>query len=269
MNKQTRTATGTIRRALRGNRGSIQDVIFLALVGTLIAAASTRVLPGAAAVLTATGLQAERQAAIDALVSDKRNDTDWGTAAAPTTIPLTVPSGKSVNAAVWATSDTTGITYFAAAPKERTPKPGACTGPSAGIDDTCLHAQLFRAYDATTLIPAPIVRKDPSAPTAIGTVNTSVATTSPIPTDSSVLSQVAPATPRAWRYLLNAASVGAGGELRFIQDGTVLATIPLDNTASNYFGTIPARPGGGIWLQVSDGPVLVKTVLIYDAGVIS
>jgi hypothetical protein len=258
-----------MRRALGGNRGSIQDVIFLALVGTLIAAASTRVLPGAAAILTATGLQAERQATIDALVSDKRGDTDWGTAAEPKTITLTVPSGNSIEGSVWSTSDASGTTYFAAAPKERTPKPGACTGPSAGTDGTCLHAELFRAYDATTLIPTPIARKDPSSTTAIGSVNAKVATSSPITTDSSVLSQVPPPTPRAWRYLVNAASVGTAGELRFIQDGNVLATIPLDNTKSSYFGTIPARPGGAISLQVSDGPALVQTVLIYDAGVIS
>lgn len=265
-----KTPTWFQRRAdaLRGREGSMRDMIFSAAVLLILASAVSVVAPNGAAILNATGSQAERLAAVAAFVADKRATVTWGTVAVPAVTDFILPSGVHAPIALWTVPDTGGVRYEALIPKSRTAPASTCSTSEQINSSSCIHAELFRAYDATTLVPTPIVRMDPSLTQAVGVVDPDVSTGTALATGTAAAT-ASTTTPRAWRYLINAASTRSSGEIRIVQSGQALATIPLNATASDYFGTVVVAAGAPVTVTVSDGPAIVTTVLIYDAGAAS
>jgi hypothetical protein len=256
------------KAALRGRAGSMRDMIFSAVVLLILATAVSICAPNGAAILNATGSQAERQAAVAALVADKRATVSWGSVTTPAITDFLLPSGLHAPIALWTVPDTGGLRYEALVPKSRSAAAGTCSTSAQINSSSCIHAELFRAYDATTLVPTPIVRMDPSLTQAVGVVDPNVSTGTALATGTAVATASA-STPRAWRYLLNAASTRTSGEIRIVRAGQTLATIPLTSTAADYFGTIVVAAGSPVTVTVSDGTAIVTTVLIYDAGAAS
>ncbi|MBO1741040.1 hypothetical protein [Leifsonia sp. TF02-11] len=262
-------ASKPLRRLLAGEKGSIRDSLAAVIVLTVVATLIATTTPAAAGVVTATGSVSERLSAISALVDDKRPSITWGTATSPDLRTVTLPSGTIAKVALWATTQPGGVTYEALTARDRADTTATCTTVVNVADGRCLHASLFRADDVTTLVPAPIIRMDPSLQTPIGSVNPAVQA-SPLPAATgTVLATATPSAARIWRYLIHAGSVQTSAELRLLQSGKTLATIPISADGANYIGTIAVSAGAPVTLVVSDGAAVTDTILIYDAGAAS
>jgi len=263
------TASRSVRRLLVGKRGSIRDslaaVIVLSVVATLIATTT----PAAAGVVSATGSVSERLTAISALVDDKRPSIAWGSSATPIIRSITLPSGTIAKVALWRSSQPGGTTYEALTARDRADASTTCVSPANVADGRCMHAALFRADDITSFVPAPIVRMDPSMDVPIGAVD-DVVKANPLPAlTGATIATATPAAARTWRYLLHSRAADSVAELRFLQNGETLATIPVGADAANYIGTIAVTAGTPVTLTATDGNPVTDTVLIYDAGAAS
>ena len=256
-------------RLLQGQRGSIRDSLASVVVLGVIATAVATSTPSAAAVVTTTGSISERLSAISALVDDKRSTVTWGTADAPAIRTLTLPSGTIAKVAAWTTAGDGGSTYEALIARDRVDSTNTCLIAANAADGRCLHAELFRADDITTLVPTPIIRMDPSLSGPIGTVNPAVKASPDAAPAGTTLAQATPTSSRTWRYLIHANSVSTSATLRFQQGGATLATIPILPAAANYIGTIAVAAAGPVTLTVIDGNAATDTILIYDAGAAS
>lgn len=266
---QNRTPIHPARALLHGQRGSIRDSLASVVVLAVIATAVATSTPSAAAVVTTTGSISERLSAISALVDDKRSTVTWGTADHPAIRTLTLPSGTIAKVAAWSTAGDGGYTYEALTARDRADSTTTCLTPANTADGRCLHADVFRANDITTLVPAPIIRMDPSLNTPVGAVNPAVKASPDTTPAGTILATATPTSSRTWRYLISAKSVSPSATLRFQQNGATLATIPILPASSNYIGTIAVTAAGPVTLTVIDGNAATDTILIYDAGAAS
>ncbi|QNE37912.1 hypothetical protein [Leifsonia shinshuensis] len=266
---QIRTTTRPRRGLLHGQRGSIRDSLASVIVLAVIATAVATSTPSAAAVVTTTGSISERLSTISALVDDKRATVTWGTPDDPAIRTLTLPSGTIAKVAAWTTAGDGGSTYEALIPRDRADSTSTCLTPANAADRRCLHAELFRANDITTLVPNPIVRMDPSLNAPVGTVNPAVKGSPDATPAGTALAQATPTSSRTWRYLIHAKSLTTSATLRFQQNGSTLATMPILPAPSNYIGTIAVAASGPVTLTVVDGSAATDTILIYDAGAAS
>jgi len=256
----------TARRLLADRRGGFRGVLIALIVVSIVSVTAAIAAPTTTAIMTATTSSAERLSAATALVDDRRSSTPWGTVAAPRSVDLTLPSGTHATALTWSEPTPGGTTYRAMLPRSVRVPSTACKTVDSVSDSQCILASSFRADDVTTLVPAAILRMDPSMAAPIGQVNPSVKKDAvPLPTGG-VFATAQPTTNRAWRYLVHAWSARPSGELRIMQGGVRLATIPLTNAPTNYFGTVSVLAGASVTFVVTDGPVAADTVLVYDAG---
>jgi hypothetical protein len=212
-------------------------------------------------------VKAERQALISSLVDDQRQGATWGTPAAPTTQTMTLENGQSAKVTLWRVATPVGTSLTAVTATSTGPAAADCTGPAAVEKTGCIYAYRFHANDMSSINPDTIIRKDPStaAGGVIGTVDGRVSTANSIP-QGTVFATGTDAGATSWRYLVNARSVQATGEIRFSQAGKILAVIPVTPTTNNYYGTFSAVTGVPVTASVVEGNVIVQTVMTYRAG---
>lgn len=256
----------TARRLLTDRRGGFRDVLIALVVVSIASATAAIAAPTSVNILTSTTSSAERLSAATALVDDRRSSTPWGTADAPRSVDLTLPSGTHATALTWAEAAPGGTTYRALIPRSVRVPADACTTSASASNPQCVLVTSFRADDITTLIPTAVVRMDPSMTTPTGSVNAGVGKDARPLLTGDTIATAQPAANRAWRYLVHAASQRTNGELRIVQAGNRLATIPLTSTPTDYFGTVSVQAGSPVTFIVTDGPATIDTVLAYDAG---
>lgn len=266
-NNVTRTtARRTIREVLADRAGAgIADGLGNAVLIVTTLALVTGGLMSAMGGVTAIATKAERQAAVAAVVGDKYAGAAWGTKSAPTTTTTTLTNGAQVRVTAWREVGETSTRLTAVT--NATEGNGAnCTGPSSTAKSGCVYASRLHANELDTLEPQSMIRKDPStASKPVGTVHSRVSTTNAIPQGTEVASG-SDASTAIWRYLINARSAEASGEVRVTQGGKTLAQFPVESTSGNYFGTFSAQGGEPVRISVSSGNVIVQTVYVYRAG---
>jgi len=212
-------------------------------------------------------VKAERQALVSSLADDKRPGASWGTPDAPATQTVTLENGANVPVTLWRESSPVGTTLTAVTPISAGPDAADCTKPADVEKTGCLYAERFHVADMNSVDPNVIVRKDPtSAPGAVmGTVDSRVSTAAAVPQGTGFATGT-DAKATSWRYLVTAKSLEAAGEIRFSQGGKILAVIPVAAAINNYFGTFSAAPGVPVTATVTQGNVVVQTVMTYRAG---
>ncbi|ROR76115.1 hypothetical protein SAMN06295974_3737 [Plantibacter flavus] len=211
-------------------------------------------------------VKAERQTYLSNLVADKRGGSTWGTASAPTTEKKVLPNGRTVDVTMWRDVTPTGTSLTAVAATSQGADAANCTGPTAVQKKGCVYATRFHANGLDGVEPQSIVRKDPSTTSApVGTVDPRVSTADSIPQGATIAS-ASDHVATVWRYLINAQSLEASGEIQISQAGKLLALIPVDAKASNYFGTFSVTLDVPVTVTVTQGNVVVQTIYIYRTG---
>jgi hypothetical protein len=216
---------------------------------------------------TSLAAKAERQALVSSLVDDQRQGVAWGTPSAPTTQTMTLKNGATTKVTLWQEPTSVGTTLTAVTPTDAGPDAADCTAPASVEKAGCTYAHRFHAAGVDDVSPDTIIRKDPTtAPgRVIGTVDARVGTTASIP-QGTVFASGTDAVATTWRYLVTASSVEAAGEVRFSQAGKILATVPVSQAVNNYFGTFSAQTNVPVTATVTQGNVVVQTVMTYRAG---
>ncbi|MFJ2662648.1 hypothetical protein [Arthrobacter koreensis] len=249
----------------RTGSGMAEGLGGLALMMMLVASIAAVIVTDMDAVQT-LAVKAERQSAVTALVDDKRRGASWGTAEAPTTQTVTLENGTSTDVTVWREDTPVGTTLSAVTATSAGTDAPDCSAPSDVDMPGCLYASRFHAAGMDGASPHYIIRKDPSTAAApAGTVHTRVGTDDPVP-QGSVLASGKDTEASTWRYLISAVAVEPAGEIRISQGGRILATIPVDRTTKNYFGTFSAEPNTDVQVTVTQGNIAVQTVMTYRAG---
>lgn len=237
----------------------------LALIIMFVASASLAIVTDMSAVQT-LAVKAERQSAVTALVDDKRRGASWGTAESPTTQTVMLENGTSTDVTVWREDTPVGMSLSAVTATSAGADAADCSTSSDVDLPGCLYASRFHATGMDGVSPHFIIRKDPSTAAApVGTVHARVGTGQPVP-QGAVLASGKDTAASTWRYLISAVSVEPAGEIRISQGGRVLATIPVDRTTKNYFGTFSAEPNTDVQVTVTQGNITVQTVMTYRAG---
>lgn len=257
-----------IREVLKDRSGAgvaegLGGIALLLIATGMVAAGSTTDMKAVQAV----SVKAERQALVSALVDDQRQGATWGTPAVPATQTMTLENGASVPVTLWRETTPVGTSLTAVTATSAGPDAADCTGPAAVEKTGCLYAYRFHAADMNNINPGLIIRKDPStaAGGVTGTVDSRVSTPGSIP-QGTVFATGTDAKATALRYLVNAKSVEATGEIRFSQAGKILSVIPVGQTTNNYYGTFSVVPGVPVTATVTQGNVTVQTVMTYRAG---
>lgn len=257
-----------IKEVLRDRSGSgvAQELGGIALVVIATSMVAVGVSTDTKAVQTFS-VKAERQALVASLADDKRPGASWGTPTAPITQTVTLENGANVPVTLWREASPVGTTLTAVTPISAGPDAANCTTPADVEKQGCLYAQRFHVADINSVDPDVIIRKDPtSAPGAVvGTVDSRVSTAASVP-QGATFATGTDATATSWRYLVTARSLEVAGEIRFTQAGKILAVVPVAQAINNYFGTFSAAPGVPVTATVTQGNVVVQTVLTYRAG---
>jgi hypothetical protein len=180
---------------------------------------------------------------------------------------MTLENGQSAKVTLWRVATPVGTSLTAVTATSTGPDAADCTGPAAVEKAGCIYAYRFHAGDMNSINPGLIIRKDPStaAGGVTGTVDSRVSTAGSIP-QGTVFATGTDAAATVWRYLVTARSVEATGEIRFSQAGKILSVIPLGQTTKNYYGTFSVVPGVPVTATVTQGNVIVQTVMTYRAG---
>lgn len=265
------STTHSFRDVLKDKRGSVAtELTGLALVMVAIGALGTAMTTDVGAV-TSVATKAERQAYVTSIVGDPHKRSTWGTPSSPRTDDVTLPNGHTIKVTTWKESTPVSTQLTAVAPTTSGPDAANCTTPAAAKKQGCIYATRIHAGDLDSLQPHAIVKKDvtTAAGAVVGTVDSRVGSSTPIPQDVTFASG-SDSGASVWRYLINARSSDASGEIRIKQGARTLAVIPVDSAANNYFGTFTAQLAGPsvapVTATVTGGDVVVKTVFMYRAG---
>jgi len=266
---RTRTSNRAIREVLgdRAGAGIAEGIAGVALVLIIAATVGVSLTTDMGAVST-IATKAERQKLVTSLVGNTHEGATWGSVDAPTTEEVTLANGHKITVTAWREVTPTSVRLTATAPISADTDAADCSGPSAEAKRGCIYASRLHADDLDSIEPHAIIRKDASMGTAapIGTfVDARVSTTDSIPQGAPIATGQDD-TATVWRYLVNARSLDAGGEIRITQSGKVLALFPVDATDNNYFGTFTAALNVPVTATVTSGNVVVNTVFIYRAG---
>lgn len=258
-----RTAQDVLRDRTGGMAAELGGVAMILVISSAISFG----LMSDTKAIGAFSVKAERQALVSALADDKREGGTWGTKAAPATQTMTLENGHEAPVTLWRETTPVGTMLTAVAPSDAGPDAADCTMASDVEKPGCVYAQRFHAAGMDAVNPVTIIRKDPgTAPgSVLGTVDSRAGTTGSIP-QGTVLASGTDAAATSWRYLVTARSLETSGEIRFVQAGRMLAVIPVASASNNYFGTFSAVPGVPVTATVSQGNVVVQTVMTYRAG---
>lgn len=260
-----------IRHTLSGDQGSIVEAVAATVIVTVVGSMLAYGAVTNMRVVSTVTAQTERQNAVTTLVGERSDPTMWGTATAPKIQTLSLPSKATQNtkAALWTVPAANGVTYYASMPKTGTvASPDSCLVSTAFNGPNCVVADQFQALTVAQQLPGTIVRKDPSGNGTTGTVDSRVTTSDAIPQGTIIAAYVPTTGTTTWRYLVEAQD-GFGnpsGDLRFVQNGSILGDVPTDGSMHNYFGTIVTKGTGTVTLVAADDPNVVSTVLIYAVG---
>ncbi|MCY1718455.1 hypothetical protein OVA26_16085 [Microbacterium sp. SL62] len=254
------------RHILQEKTGSIGESLGgVALVMMAIATLATAIVTNTSAV-SVTATKAERSAAIVALVGDKHATATWGTPSSPHTSSITLPNGHEVEVTTWREDAATSVQYTAVAPMSADADAASCATPADVAKPGCLYATRTHADDLELLRPEPLIRKDASAATSVvGKVDARVSTDATIP-QGTTFAEGVDSTASAWRYLVDAHTTEANGEIRISQGTKTLAVFPVTQEGRNFYGTFTAQASAPVTATVTSGNVVVSTVFIYRAG---
>lgn len=212
-------------------------------------------------------VKTERQSMVTALVDDRRAGATWGTAAAPTTEMVTLENGRKTEVTMWREVTPVGVNLSAVTAISADPDAANCKVPADIEKSGCIYAHRFHAGDMNSVSPGLTIFKSEGTTAAkiVGTVDMRVGISASI-AQGTTFATGKDATATSWRYLLSASSVEDTGEIRISQNGRILATIQVDKTLNNYFGTFSVEPNVPVTMTVTQGNVIVKTAMSYRAG---
>ena len=245
---------------LNDDTGSTTEAVVATALALLILSVIAGGTVSSVSALTVASTNAERTQQLNVMTSKPAAVPGWtdlreGEAALREQVAL--PSGVDMPAYLWAVPAEKGTEYFAAMPRSgNLDDQGKCADTVTVQADFCVYASAFHANDLRATEPERIgaLVSDFSAPVPAR------ATLATVPAQSGEVSA---------RYFVNAAAVGAEGEIHILQGNKILAIIPIstDSADNDYFGSFTIAPGAEVTVRSPDRDMKVTELLIYKAGV--
>lgn len=236
--------------------GSIPEAVVATALSLLVMSAIAAGSVSALGALGTASSNAERTQQLSVMASKPSSVPGWLDATDDALLEtVTLPSGLEVTAYLWSTPKPNGTEFFASMPRSGNRSDESKCADIVNVQsDFCVYADAFHADDlrATTpdLFPDAVVAD-------IGSVLTAGTDFVTLPAPDELTNA---------RYYLNAASIGAEGEVQMLQGGRILAIIPVGTVSDDYFGNVELEPGADITLRSPDRSLDVSRVLIYKAG---
>ncbi|QNE48673.1 hypothetical protein F1C58_16580 (plasmid) [Glaciihabitans sp. INWT7] len=240
-----RDETGSTTEAI------ISTILSVAIIGIIAAGAVS-----SSGAIGSSSSNAERTQELNILTGKPSLVKNWDTAQS-TAIDekVTLPSGVEMSSYLWAVPSAVGVEYFASMARSgNTTRTSVCNDIATVHSDDCVYASAFHANDLRSIMP----------PLAPGLSVANLAT--PVQPRTNIATMPAPTAPSLYRFYVNAASIGAPGEIHIVQDGKDLGILPVQTVLDSYFGTIKVTPGGPVTMSSPDRSVDVRRVMIYKAG---
>lgn len=245
-----------VREVLSDDRGSIAEAVVATSVALLVIGLIATGTVSALSALTTTSSNAERVQEMNILTAKPTLIEGWDDATTRAkSHTVTLPSGIELDSYLWSVPNANGSMFFASVARSgNTSNTDVCADITTVQSDDCVYSSAFHARDLRATLPSNV------------SGFTTADLTKLIPIGSNFATLPAPATPDTeLRFFINAATIGAEGEIQIVQGNMLLAVIPAGATMADYFGSVQAGPGADITLRSPDRILNVSRALIYEA----